>query len=362
MSCSGDEHRFSPGASACDCGQTYSSLATTGLPYASWRLDNGPRRGLQHSNFATATDTQTGRSFLVREYVPDVVRDPLAQRRRFITVAKSLRSSPVASERILFAYTRGANCYTVAEPIAGTPLSVLKHSGTTPGTDGLNLIQSLLSALRQLHTSGASAGPFFHGHLLLEDILTSGSGPESSIHLLHSLYLENLLRENPLPPEHFQQQDIFAAADITLALVAGPGSAATRQARVQRLTDPLLRATLEYLYGTNAAPPHSADAALSHIELLRKPAPRSDRPFSGWSNSHSALAAVLDLTSTPNGGRRHHMRPHPVCHRIPEPRVPPPPTTPPPFRPVAVPPPASRKRSSGCGGCLFTLLFWRSSS
>ncbi len=372
MSCSGDQHDFAPGASVCDCGQTDSTLTSAGLPSPSWRLTEGSRHGLRHSNLATAIDANTGRAYVLREYAPDSVSDASAQRRRFITVAKSLQASPIRSQRILFAYTRNGRCYTVAEPVPGTPFFAPSHPGTTREPDCLLRLDALLSALRELHQAGAAAGPLFHGDLRPQDLLITNSDAGASLDLLHSLYLDNLLRESPLPPEHFQQLDLGAAAGMVLTLAQGPGPAGNRQARLQRVADPVLGATLEYLYGTHGTHPNTASTALSYLKLLQNAVAGNNRGLFQQAQAISSSPRLARFTAPPPG-----VPPQPRPQPATPPAPPPPPQTPPiqspppppppqvPYTPVATPSsgtgpavvrPAPRKRSSGCGGCLLTLV------
>lgn len=383
MRCSGEHHHFAPGSATCACGRTHSALASN-LPYPSWVLDESSHRGTSHSNYANATDPRTGRTYVVREYLPETVSEPLAQRRRFIATAKALQSSPVRSQRLLFAYTRNGRGYTVAEPVLGAPFFALMPAGKTPEPVCLARLGDLLRALRELHAAGTSAGPLFHGDLGAENVV---SGTDKGFDLLGSLYLENLLRENPLPPEHFQARDLLAAADLVHTLAGGPGVTSDQQLRPRdpqlqnprlqdtrpdKITDPILGATLEFLYGVHGRRPNSAGAALDYLQLLQRAAAGRDR----------ALFAQASILS-PSPRLRPFMAPAPSSPAppAPKPAAPPQPrppqatpvAAPPPFvpyTPVATPPPthtvpaarpaarpsAARRRRGGCGGCLFTVL------
>ena len=331
MRCSVDRHNFAPGSSRCDCGM-HTALTTGDLPYPSWVLDEARRGETPHSRYVHATDPGSGRTYLVREYTPGGASASPAQRRRFIVIAKSLRNSPVQSERILFAYTRNGCCYTVADTVGGTPLSAL---GLV--SPDLSQLEDLLIALRELHAAGTAAGPLFHGNLRPENVLADSSG---GLHLLHSLYLESVLSENSLPPEYFQEADLLAAADLLLPFA--PHTAADRALRLQGITDPLLGATLEYVYGIHRTRPDSAGAALGYLHLLRRAAARPDRALFAQASSISPSPRLRPFLVTPPSAPQ---PPNPQLGNQRPPTAPPPPL--PPFRPVApgqtpLPPPSAR--------------------
>ncbi len=371
MTCAGEQHVFTPGSTACQCGRTHSRLNTGGLPYPSWVLNANSHHGLAHSNYAQATDPATGRVYLVREYLPEAVGDPLSQRRRFIAVAKSLRavSSPLA--RVLFAYTRDGHCYTVADPTPGTALSTLCPAGRTPESECLVRLHALLATLQQLHTAGASAGPLFHGNLRAENVFAPSASPDSNLRLRHGLYLDNLLRETPLPPEHFQTSDLIACADLVLTLAGGFGTPAERLPRLQRIAHPVLGATLQYLYGSHGAQATTASAALDYLNLTERAFAGRDRSIFERAIAIAPSPRLLQFAAPPVPPPAQpppQPAPAPAPARPTQSRPPmqPPPPAPPQgvrYRPVpksAPTPPvvrrAPRKRSSGCGGCLVTLL------
>ena len=374
MSCSGDHHHFTARATACDCAKTTSNLISN-LPYPHWTLDESTRYGTRYSNFAQATDPRTNRTYLVREFFADPVAAPQHQRRHFINTAKSLRAGDPTvppAQQLLYAYTRNNRLYTVADPPQGTPLFHLTLPGRTAEPDTLARLNALLTALHQLHIAGANAGPLFHANLRPETILATEPGPNSPLNLPHALYLENQLREHPLPPEHFQQQDLQTAADAALTLAQGFGSPADRHTRLGRISDPLLGAALEYLYGLHNARPNTAKAALDYLHLLQTAAETHNHTLFAQARTLSPSPRLLRLATAPPPAppKPTPPPPPPPPPPRPQPTAPPPPQPPPfhppPYAPVAPPPAADKpvtrpgqptpKRRSGCGGCLLTLL------
>lgn len=366
MSCSGDRHHFTPGSSRCDCGKASSALATSGLPYSTWLLDEATRRGTPHSQYANATDPRTGHTYVVREYLPDAASASLAQRRRFVTVAKALRNSRVEAQRLLYPYTRNGRCYTVADTVRGTPLSLLHPPGGTPETACLARLESILAALRELGGHGTVAGPLFHGDLRLENILATSPEPDAPLQLVHSLYLENLLRDQPLPPEHFQQGDLLASAELVLSLAPGPLTPTEKLSRLKRITDPVLGATLEYLFGAQGMRPNGAGAALDYLHLLQRATATHDRTLFEQANAISPSPRLRPFLLPPGPAPQ---PPRPVAPPPPPrptaPVGPPPSPAYPPFVPVSQPKaapnsaprpkPPTRRRRSGLG-CLLPLL------
>ena len=370
MSCAGEHHVFIPGSTACECGRTHSRLNTACLPYPSWVLNAGSLRGLAHSNYGEANDPATGCFHIVRKYLPDAVADPRSQRRRFIAVAKSLRTVSSPLEQLLFAYTRDGDCYTVADLAPGTALSILRPAGRTPEPECLVRLKVLLFTLQRLHAAGAGAGPLFHGDLRAENVFAPSANPEAPLQLRHGLYLDNLLRETPLPPEHYQTADLIASADLVLALAGSFGTPAERSPRLQRIAHPVLGATLEYLYGSHGVQAATASAALDYLNLTERAFAGTDRSLFERVRAIAPSPRLLRFTAppvpAPTQPRRQPAAPAPAQPPRSSLPVQPPPPAPPqqvPYRPVPQPAPtppvvrrAPRKRSSGCGGCLVTLL------
>jgi len=361
MACPADQHVFPPGALTCArCGVTRPALGGDGdLPYPSWHIVEGAvPQGTERSTLVLARDVRSGRSYTIREYLPEAVADGALQRRRFIAAAKSLRNVPIASMRLLFAYTNSGRCYTVAEPLPGTPLGAVLHPGRVGAPDARRWLEAILVALQALHAEAGAGGMLFHGRLNLTNILVQGAAAGDPVELAQSLYLEHLLRETQLPPEHFVELDLRAAGEVVLTLVAGTYNPAHPQAALAGIQDPVLGATLDYLLRPRFGQAPSARHVLGFLhQLLGAEANRSRPQFEAAfaiSGSERLLPILAALEGCPPAAPGPAARPAPAPPVEAPRQSPPPPQQPPrapqpfqqPFQPVHPPPPPPPRPAS----------------